>query len=66
VIPPRLPFTPLRPIRSGKYKDYVIMGQLEGSGNAAGFISEGSILMTYREPRFEKLKSSLSKIDTMG
>ncbi len=35
-----------RPIRMESDKDYVIMGQAGRVGNAAGFISEGSILMT--------------------
>ncbi len=56
-----------RPIRSGKYKDYVIMGQAGRVGNAAGFISEGSILMTYRENLdLRSKKIFLSKIDTSG
>jgi len=57
-------FSP-RPIRSGKYENYILMGQAGRVSNAAGFIAEGSILMTYRENLdLRSKKIFLSKIDT--
>ena len=56
-----------RPIRSGKYKDYILMGQAGRVGNSAQFLSEGSIIMTYRENLdLRSKKIFLSKIDTSG
>jgi len=56
-----------RQIKSGKYKDYILMGQAGRVGNAAGFLSEGSILMTYRANLdLRSKKIFLSKIDTSG
>ncbi len=37
-----------RQIKSGKYKDYILMGQAGRTGNEAQFLSEGDILMTHR------------------
>jgi len=54
-----------RQIKSGKYKDYIIMGQAGRITNAQGFLSEGSILMTYRDNLdLRSKKIFLSKIDT--
>lgn len=38
-----------REIKSGKYKDYILMGQAARTGNMAAFIAEGDIIMTHRK-----------------
>ena len=38
-----------RQIKSGKYKDYILMGQSGRTGNMSHFIAEGDIVMTKRD-----------------
>jgi hypothetical protein len=54
-----------REIKSGKYKNYIIMGQGGRIGNESVFLSEGDIIMTKRENLdLRSKKIVLSKIDT--
>jgi hypothetical protein len=54
-----------REVKSGPYKDYILMGQAARTGNMAAFIAEGDIIMTHREVldlRSEPI--TLSKLDS--
>ena len=56
-----------RQVKSGKYKDYILMGQAARRGNEAQFLEEGHILMTHRENldlRSDKI--FLSKMSSSG
>jgi hypothetical protein len=54
-----------RQIKTGKYKDYIIMGQAGRTGNMGAFLAEGDILMTKRENLdLRSPKIFLSKADT--
>jgi len=54
-----------REIKSGKYKNYILMGQGGRVGNANIFLSEGDIIMTRRDNLdLRSKKIVLSKIDT--
>ncbi len=54
-----------RQIKSGKYKDYILMGQGGRVGNESVFLSEGDIIMTHRSNLdLRSKKIVLSKIDT--
>ncbi|CAA6812651.1 MAG: Unknown protein [uncultured Sulfurovum sp.] len=54
-----------RQIKSGKYKDYILMGQATRTGNMGNFIGEGDVLMTKREVLDLRSPSiTLSKLDS--
>ena len=56
-----------RQIKSGKYKDYILMGQAGRTGNMGAFVAEGHILMTKRENLdLRSPKIFLSKADTVS
>jgi len=38
-----------REVKSGPYKDYILMGQSARTGNMAHFIAEGDVIMTHRK-----------------
>jgi len=54
-----------REVKSGPYKDYILMGQAARKGNSGSFLAEGHIIMTKRENldlRSDKI--FLSKLDS--
>lgn len=54
-----------RQIKSGPYKDYILMGQAGRTGNSGTFLSEGDILMVKRDNLdLRSKKIYLSKINT--